>query len=195
MALPGTRIAKPSYIPMSDAEWNALSSARQQALIAGGKSSTKLPAPPPPVTQPAIEIHSAKAQALLERMAQAKEHTFALQQFWISLELCECAPDARQFGLWFHQHEFETISDAFAATAVWLSKLRNGDHPEYADQRSHDDKIKYASAVMNGMAKAVSQATKNQSFGDGTALPDDWDTLDATEKRKLIAIHKREDRQ
>ena len=40
----GLRIARPSYIPMTDAEWNALSAARQQALISAGRSSSELPA-------------------------------------------------------------------------------------------------------------------------------------------------------
>jgi hypothetical protein len=187
MATNGTRIAKPSYIPMSDAEWNALSAARQQALISAGKSSGELPTAPLVATPP-IEIRSPKAKALLERIAQGKEHTYALQQLWISLEICQCPPDARQFQLWF-KHEFEVISDSFYETAVWLSKLRQKD-PASAVQRTHEDKVKYASAVMNGMVKATNEATVNRAFGDGAALPPDWDALDASEKRKLIAIHK-----
>jgi hypothetical protein len=35
----------------------------------------------------------------------------------------------------------------------------------------------------------------NQSFGDGTALPQDWDSLDGSEKRKLIAMHRGEAQQ
>jgi hypothetical protein len=38
----GSRMAKPVYIPMTDAEWNVLSPARQQALISAGKSSPEL---------------------------------------------------------------------------------------------------------------------------------------------------------
>jgi hypothetical protein len=137
-----------------------------------------------------MRIQSPKAQALLERIAQGKEHTYALQQLWLSLELCQCPPDARQFQLWF-KHEFEVISDSFYETAVWLSKLRQKD-PAAAVQRTHDDKVKYASAVMNGLARAVNQTTVNRSFADGTELPPDWDALDASEKRKLIAIHRGE---
>jgi hypothetical protein len=70
-----------------------------------------------------------------------------------------------------------------------LSKLRQKD-PASAVQRTHEDKVKYASAVMNGMVKATNEATVNRAFGDGAALPPDWDALDASEKRKLIAIHK-----
>jgi hypothetical protein len=173
---------------MSDAEWAALSPARQQALISAGKSPETLLAVPAVTISP-IEIKSPKAKALLERMAQGKEHTYALQQLWISLDLCECAPDARQFGLWFYKHEFEIIADAFSETAIWLSKLRHKE-PEAAVQKGHDDKVRYASGVMNGIAKAINDATVNRSFGDGTELPGDWDALDASEKRKLIAIHK-----
>jgi len=188
MATNGTRIAKPVYIPTTDAEWNVLSSARQQALISAGKSSPELPKPAG-VTTPPLQIQSPKAKALLERIAQGKEHTYALQQLWLSLELCECAPDARQFGLWFYKHEFETISDAFSETAIWLSKLRQKE-PVAAVQKSHDDKIRYASAVMNGMVRATNEMNLNQTFTDGTALPPDWDTLDPSERRKLIATHK-----
>jgi hypothetical protein len=182
----GLRIARPSYIPMTDAEWNALSAARQQALISAGRSSSELPASV--VTPSLIEIQSPKAKALLERIAQGKEHTYALQQLWLALEICQCPPDARQFQLWF-KHEFEVISDSFYETAVWLSKLRQKD-PASAVQRTHDDKVKYASAVMNGMVKSVNQTTVSRTFADGTELPADWETLDASEKRKLIAIHK-----
>jgi hypothetical protein len=188
MAINGVRRAKPSFIPMSTAEWDALSESRQQALISSGKSSAELPVRPIVATPP-IEIQSPKAKALLERIAQGKEHTYALQQLWISLELCQCAPDPRQFGIWFYKHEFEVISDAFSETAVWMSKLRQKD-PAAAVQRTHDDKVKYASAVMNGMVKSVTQTTVNRTFADGTELPPDWDALDASEKRKLIAIHK-----
>lgn len=187
MAIIGTRIARPSYIPMSDAEWASLSPARQQALISAGKSSAELPTAPILAT-PTLQIQSSKAKALLERIAQGKEHTYALQQLWISLEICQCLPDARQFQLWF-KHEFEVISDSFYETAVWLSKLRQKD-PAAAVQRTHADKVKYASAVMNGIVKAANQTTMNQAFADGAALPADWGTLDASEKRKLIAIHK-----
>jgi hypothetical protein len=173
---------------MSDAEWNALSEARQQALISAGKSSKDLPAAPV-VPPPPIEIQSPKAKALLERIAQGKEHTYALQQLWISLELCPCAPDARQYGLWFYRHEFETVADSFSETAIWLSKLRQKD-PAAADKKTHADKVKYASAVMNGMVKATNEATLNRTFADGVELPSDWDALDGTEKRRLIAIHK-----
>ena len=110
----GLRIARPSYIPMTDAEWNALSAARQQALISAGRSSSELPASV--VTPSLIEIQSPKAKALLERIAQGKEHTYALQQLWLALEICQCPPDARQFQLWF-KHEFEVISDSFYETA------------------------------------------------------------------------------
>jgi hypothetical protein len=185
----GLRIARPSYIPMTDAEWNALSAARQQALISGGKSSAELPAAPLVATPP-LQIQSPKAKALLERIAQGKEHTYALQQLWISLEICQCPPDARQFQLWF-KHEFEVISDSFYETAVWLSKLRQKD-PAAAVEKAHEDKIKYASAVMNGMVKAINQTTVNRTFADGTELPPDWDALGPSEKRKLIAIHKGE---
>ena len=87
---------------MSEPEWDALSETHKKTLVAKGKSSPALPAasvaPPHP---PPTEIQSPKAKALLERIAQGKEHTYALQQLWISLELCECAPDARQFMVWF----------------------------------------------------------------------------------------------
>jgi hypothetical protein len=43
---------------------------------------------------------------------------------------------------------------------------------------------------MNGIARATNEATSNRTFADGTELPADWETLDASEKRKLIAIHK-----
>jgi hypothetical protein len=188
MALSGIRRAKPSFIPMSTAEWDALSESRQQVLISAGKSSAELPAPPV-VGTPPMQIQSPKAKALLERIAQGKEHTYALQQLWLSLEICQCPPDARQFMVWFYKHEFEVISDAFSETAVWLSKLRQKD-PAAAIQRTHDDKVKYASAVMNGIARATNEATSNRTFADGTELPADWETLDASEKRKLIAIHK-----
>ena len=91
---------------------------------------------------------------MLERIAQGKEHTWALQQLWISLELCECPPDSRQFGIWFVRHELENGASAFEAVAVWLSRLRGGEHPEYADQKTHGDKIRYASACMNKLVKA-----------------------------------------
>jgi hypothetical protein len=188
MATNGTRIAKPFYIPMTDREWDALSDSRKKALISAGKSSAELPAPPV-VTTPPMQIQSSKAKALLERITESKEHTYALQQLWISLKLCECAPDARQFQLWF-KHEFETIVDSFHATAAWLSKLRNGERPEAADEKTHDDKVRYASAVMNNMVKGEQAVTANQAFGDGAALPDCWDTLDGGQKRKLIAAHK-----
>src|ERR1019366_7854047 len=185
-------LAKPAWIHMSEREWDALSETHKKTLIAKGKSSPDLPAasvapPPPPPTQ----IQSPKAKALLERIAQGKEHTYALQQLWLSLEICQCPPDARQLQLWFYKHEFEVISDALSETTVWLSKLRQKD-PATAVQRTHGDKVKYASAVMNGMVRATNETTLNQSFGDGTALPPDWDTLDASEKRKLIAMHKGE---
>ena len=192
MAVDGVRKAKPSYIPMSTAEWDALSESRQQALISNGKTPSGLPAPSV-VAPPPIEIRSPKAKALLERIAQGKEHTYALQQLWISLEICQCPPDARQFQLWF-RHEFDVISDSFYETAVWLSKFRQKD-PASAVQRTHDDKVRYASAVMNGMVKATNETTLNQSFGDGTALPQDWDSLDGSEKRKLIAMHRGEAQQ
>jgi hypothetical protein len=192
MATNGTRIARPSYIPMGVAGWNALSASRQQALISAGKFSCELPAPPV-VATPSIEIQSPKAKALLERIAVGKEHTYALQQLWLSLELCECAPDARQFGLWFHKHEFETIADAFSETAIWLSKLRQKDQNNAA--KTHDDKIRYASGVMKGMAKVTNETTLNQTFADGALLPPDWDALDGGEKRRLIAVHKGEGQQ
>jgi hypothetical protein len=44
-------------------------------------------------------------------------------------------------------------SSAFEAVAIWLSKLRGGERPECADQKTHDDKIRYASAVMNKIVK------------------------------------------
>jgi hypothetical protein len=186
-------LAKPAWIPMSEREWDALSETHKKTLIAKGKSSPDLPAasvaPPHP---PPTEIHSQKAKALLERIAQGKEHTYALQQLWISLELCECAPDARQFMVWFYKHEFETVADAFSETAIWLSKLRGAENPTAADKKTHEDKVKYASAVMNGIVKATNETTLNRSFGDGTELPADWDTLDGSEKRKLIAMHKGE---
>jgi hypothetical protein len=172
---------------MSSAEWGALSPERQHALIAGGKASQQIPTASQ-VTKPPTEFQSPKAKALLERIAEGNEHIFALQQLWISLELCECAPDARQFGLWFYKHEFEVVSDAFSETAIWLSKLRQKG-PE-GGGKTHDDKVRYASAVMNGMARAANQVTVNQTFSDGEELPPDWGNLDATEKRKLIAIHK-----
>jgi hypothetical protein len=187
MAINGVRRAKPSFIPMSATEWDALSESRQQALIAGGKLSADLSASPITTTPPMLQ--SSKAKALLERIAESKEHTYALQQLWISLEICDCAPDARQFQLWF-KHEFEIISDSFDATSVWLSKLRNEKQGEFANQKTHDDKVRYASAVMNKMTQAINDATVNQVFTDGTALPQGWDTLDASEKRKLIAIHR-----
>lgn len=187
MAINGVRRAKPSFIPMSAAEWDALSESRQQALIAGGKLSAELPPSPATTTPPMLQ--SSKAKALLERIAESKEHTYALQQLWISLDICVCAPDARQFQLWF-KHEFEIISDSFYATSVWLSKLRNEKQGKAANQKTHDDKVRYASAVMNRMTQAINDATVNQSFTDGTALPQGWDTLDASEKRKLIAIHR-----
>lgn len=183
----GTTVAKPFYIPMSNAEWGALSPERQHALIAAGKSNQQI-STTSPIAKPLTEFQSPKAKALLERIAEGKEHIFALQQLWISLELCECAPDARQFGLWFYKHEFEVVSDAFCETAIWLSKLRQ--KGSAADGKTHDDKIRYASGVMNGMARAANEVTVNQTFCDGAALPPDWATLDATEKRKLIAIHK-----
>jgi len=132
-----------------------LDEAHQRKLISEGRTSASHPQPPEkPVAQPPVEIHSPKAKALLERIAQGKEHTYALQQLWISLELCECPPDSRQFGIWFVRHEFETVASAFEAVAIWLSKLRGGDQPEDADQKTHDDKIRYASAVMNKIVKA-----------------------------------------
>ena len=178
---------------MSEREWDALSETHKKTLIAKGKSSPDLPAasvaPPHP---PPTEIHSQKAKALLERIAQGKEHTYALQQLWISLEICPCPPDARQFMVWFYKHEFETVADAFSETAIWLSKLRGGENPTAADKKTHEDKVRYASAVMNGMVRAANETTLNRSFADGTALPPDWDTLDGSEKRKLIAMHKGE---
>src|SRR5450755_1681347 len=140
------KLAKPAWIPMSQWEWDMLDEAHQRKLISEGSTSTSLPQPlAKAATQPAVPIQSPKARALLERIAQGKEHAYALQQLWISLELCECAPDARQFGIWFVRHEFETVASAFEAVAVWLSKLRGGEHPESADQKTHEDKIRYAS--------------------------------------------------
>jgi hypothetical protein len=133
-----------------------LDEAHQHKLASEGRTSASLPQPSPAsaAAQPPVEIHSPKAKALLERIAQGKEHTWALQQLWLSLELCSCPPDSRQFGIWFVRHEFETVASSFEATAVWLSKLRGGEHPEYAGQKTHDDKIRYASAVMNKIVKA-----------------------------------------
>jgi len=173
---------------MSQQEWDMLSDARQRALISAGPKSAEVP-PPVVIQTPPQEIHSPKAKALLERIAQSKDHTYALQQLWLSLEICPCAPDARQFQLWFYKHEFETVADAFSETAIWLSKLRQKE-PEAAVQKTHDDKVRYASAVMVGMVKAVNQTTASRIFTDGTELPPDWDTLDGSEKRKLIAMHK-----
>ena len=141
---------------MSAKEWDMLDEGHQRKLISEGRTSASLPQPSPakaPI-QPPVEIHSPKAKSLLERIAQGKEHTYALQQLWISLELCECPPDSRQFGIWFVRHEFDTVASAFEAVAVWLSKLRGGEHPEYADQKTHDNKIRYASACMNKIVKA-----------------------------------------
>ena len=95
---------------MSQWEWDMLDEAHQRKLISEGRTSTSLPQPlAKAATQPAVPIQSPKARALLERIAQGKEHAYALQQLWISLELCECAPEARQFGIWFVRHEFETV--------------------------------------------------------------------------------------
>jgi hypothetical protein len=134
-------------------------------------------------------LQFSKAKAMMERIAESKEHTFALQQLWMSLEICACAPDARQFQLWF-KFEFETIADAFDATAVWLSKLRNGEQPQAADEKTHADKVRYCSAVMVNMVKQERAVAVNGRFGDGSALPVGWDTFNGQQKRKLIAIHK-----
>jgi hypothetical protein len=149
------KLAKPAWIPMSQREWDMLDEAHQRKLASEGRTSASLPQPFPAsaAAQPPVEIHSPKAKALLERIAQGKEHTWALQQLWLSLELCSCPPDSRQFGIWFVRHEFETVASSFEATAVWLSKLRGGEHPEYAGQKTHDDKIRYASACMNKLVK------------------------------------------
>jgi hypothetical protein len=147
-----SKLAKPAWI--SAKEWDMLDEAHQRKLISDGRASASLPQLPPTSIAAPVEINSSKAKALLERIAQGKEHTYALQQLWISLELCECAPDARQFGIWFVRHEFETVASAFEAVAIWLSKLRGGEHPEYADQKTHDHKVRYASACMNKIVKA-----------------------------------------
>ena len=141
---------------MSARDWDVLGEAHQRKLISEGRTSASLsqPSPANAVVQPAVEIHSPKAKALLERIAQGKEHTFALQQLWLSLELSDCVPDARQFGIWFVRHDFETVASAFEAVAVWLSKLRGGKTPEAAGQKTHEDKIRYASACMNKIVKA-----------------------------------------
>jgi hypothetical protein len=89
----------------------------------------------------------------------------------------------------FYKNEFEIISDAFSETAIWLSKLRQKEL-EAAVQKTHDDKIRYASGVMNGIVRETNRVTLNQAFEDGTALPDEWNSLDGSEKRKLIGIHK-----
>jgi hypothetical protein len=149
-----SKLAKPAWIPMSAKEWDMLSEAHQRKLISEGRTSASLPQLPPTRIATPVEIHSPKAKALLARIAQGREHTYALQQLWISLKLCECAPDARQFGIWFVRHEFETVASAFEAVAIWLSKLRGGEHPEYADQKTHDHKVRYASACMNKIVKA-----------------------------------------
>ena len=133
---------------MSASDWDILGEVRQQQLIAAGRTSAELPPPTASTNKPQIEVHSPKAKALLARLAEAKEHTYALQQLWISLEICPCPPDSKQFHIWY-KHEFETIVASFEATAVWLSKLRGGEHPETADEKTHDHKIRYASAVMN----------------------------------------------
>jgi hypothetical protein len=104
---------------MSAKEWDMLDEAHQRKLVSEGRTSASLPHPPAKAaTQPPMEIHSPKAKALLERIAQGKEHAYALQQLWISLELCECPPDSRQFGIWFVRHEFETVASAFEARCV-----------------------------------------------------------------------------
>ena len=125
---------------MTTEEWNQHSLAEQKDLISRRNPSGTTVNPQ--------SIRSSKAQELLARLAEAKEHTYALQQLWVSLEICTCAPDAFQFNIWFSQHHsFETIEAAFGALAIMLSKLRS-EHPEKVANKSHMDKIKYASKVM-----------------------------------------------
>src|ERR1700722_13637997 len=94
------KLAKPAWIPMSAQEWDMLGEGHQRKVLSQGRASASLPQPSPATAaaQPAMEIHSPKAKALLDRIAHGKEHAYTLQQLWISLELCECPPDSRQFG-------------------------------------------------------------------------------------------------
>jgi hypothetical protein len=126
---------------MSVKEWDMLSEEHQRELISKGRTPASLPQSSPTSNTAPVEIHSPKAKELLARLAEAKEHTYALQQLWISLELCECAPDRFQFNIWYVQrHTFETIMAAFQAVAIMLSKLR-AEKPEEAATKTHMDKI------------------------------------------------------
>jgi len=111
-------------------------------------------------------IKDPKALALLERIQQAREYTAVLQQLWLLLGICECAPSNAQFALWLSRHTFGTVEAAIQETAVWLSKLRTGNaSQEVVENRkavvgkgdlknlTHDQKVRYCSGVMNKMVQ------------------------------------------
>jgi hypothetical protein len=141
------KLAKPAHITMTTAEWNQHTPAEQKLLAYKGRN-------PSPAINPQ-SIQSTKAQALLANLTEAKENTFALQQLWVALEICTCAPDARQFTVWYAQHHtFETLETAFAALSVWMSIMRTKE-PEKLAAKTHDDKIRMASGILfNNLKKA-----------------------------------------
>jgi hypothetical protein len=144
-----SRLAKPAWLTMSQVEWDNLTDYQRQELLRNAASTKAAPTAP-------SNIRSSKAQALLARLAESKEHTYALQELWIALEICKCAPDARQFQVWF-RYDFDTIERAFEATAVWLSKMRGGEHPEAAEAKTHDHKVRYASGCMKKIKAGSSE--------------------------------------
>lgn len=113
-----------------------------------------------------ITLKDPQAIDLLARIQQAREHTAALQQLWLALEICKdsCVPANPQFVMWLTRYGFDTVEAAINATAVWLNKLRTGsatklvmhNRTEAADRKAneitHNEKVKYASGVMRKMA-------------------------------------------
>ena len=123
---------------MSQEDWDRHNPAAQKQLISNRTAQAVNP----------TTIRSTKAQELLARLAEAKEHTYALQQLWVALEICSCAPDQKQFTVWFAQrHTFETLEAAFADLSVWLSIMRTKE-PDNLATKTHDDKIRMASGVL-----------------------------------------------
>lgn len=133
---------------MTTAEWNQHSPAAQKDLISKGRN-------PSATTVNPQSIHSSKAQALLANLAEANENTYALQQLWVALEICTCAPDTRQFTVWYAQrHTLDTLEKAFADLSVWMSIMRTQE-PEKLATKTHDDKIRMASGILfNNLKKA-----------------------------------------
>jgi hypothetical protein len=114
-----------------------------------------------------ITLKDPKAIDLLARIQQVKEYTAVLQQLWLVLEICKggCVPSSAQFALWLSAHSVEVVEAGIQATAVWLSKLRTGNASQQVVENraeavdnaketiTHDQKVRYASGVMNKMVQ------------------------------------------